>query len=62
MSNVCQGTGFADIAQRCKNIRLLLMDADGVLTDGSMYYVPGPDGSMVETKGFNSQDGVSLHM
>lgn len=42
------------------NIELLLMDVDGVLTDGRLYNVPGPDGKMVETKGFDSQDGISL--
>jgi len=36
------------------------MDVDGVLTDGSLYYLPGPDGKIVETKGFNAQDGISL--
>ena len=36
------------------------MDVDGVLTDGRLYLVPGPDGKMVETKGFDSQDGISL--
>lgn len=41
-------------------IRLLLMDVDGVLTDGKLYNVPGPDGSMVETKAFDSQDGIGL--
>lgn len=41
-------------------IRLLLMDVDGVLTDGRLYNVPGPDGAMVETKGFDSTDGIAL--
>jgi 3-deoxy-D-manno-octulosonate 8-phosphate phosphatase (KDO 8-P phosphatase) len=41
-------------------IRLLLMDVDGVLTDGKLYNVPDPAGNMVETKGFDTQDGVSL--
>jgi 3-deoxy-D-manno-octulosonate 8-phosphate phosphatase (KDO 8-P phosphatase) len=36
------------------------MDVDGVLTDGKLYNVPGPDGRMVETKAFDSQDGISL--
>jgi 3-deoxy-D-manno-octulosonate 8-phosphate phosphatase (KDO 8-P phosphatase) len=36
------------------------MDVDGVLTDGRLYNVPGPDGQMVETKGFDSQDGIAL--
>jgi len=40
--------------------RLLLMDVDGVLTDGKLLNVPGPDGRMVETKAFDSQDGISL--
>jgi 3-deoxy-D-manno-octulosonate 8-phosphate phosphatase (KDO 8-P phosphatase) len=36
------------------------MDVDGVLTDGRLYHVPGPDGQMYETKGFDSQDGIAL--
>jgi 3-deoxy-D-manno-octulosonate 8-phosphate phosphatase (KDO 8-P phosphatase) len=36
------------------------MDVDGVLTDGKLYNVPGPDGKMAETKGFDSQDGIGL--
>jgi|SRR5579871_1373582 len=47
----------ADIAAQ---IRLLLMDVDGVLTDGKLYNVPGPDGEMVESKGFDTQDGIAL--
>ena len=42
------------------NIRLLLMDVDGVLTDGKVYDVPDPAGNMVETKGFDTQDGIAL--
>lgn len=49
-----------DIAQLASKIRLLLMDVDGVLTDGKLYNVPGPDGKMAETKGFDSQDGIAL--
>jgi len=49
-----------DIAQLASRIRLLLMDVDGVLTDGKLYNVPGPDGRMAETKGFDSQDGIAL--
>jgi 3-deoxy-D-manno-octulosonate 8-phosphate phosphatase (KDO 8-P phosphatase) len=36
------------------------MDVDGVLTNGKLYYVPDSQGRMVETKGFDSQDGISL--
>jgi 3-deoxy-D-manno-octulosonate 8-phosphate phosphatase (KDO 8-P phosphatase) len=41
-------------------IKVLLMDVDGVLTDGRLYLVPGHDGKLVETKGFDSQDGIAL--
>jgi 3-deoxy-D-manno-octulosonate 8-phosphate phosphatase (KDO 8-P phosphatase) len=41
-------------------IRLLLMDVDGVLTDGRLYNLPDAQGNMVETKGFDSQDGIAL--
>ena len=50
----------ADISKLASRIRLLLMDVDGVLTDGRLYNVPGPDGKMAETKGFDSQDGIAL--
>ena len=49
-----------DLTQLAAPIRLLLMDVDGVLTDGKLYNVPGPDGKMAETKGFDSQDGIAL--
>jgi 3-deoxy-D-manno-octulosonate 8-phosphate phosphatase (KDO 8-P phosphatase) len=48
-----------ELQQRAAKIRLLLMDVDGVLTDGRLYNVPGPEG-IVETKSFNSQDGIAL--
>lgn len=51
----------ADVLERAKKIKVILMDVDGVLTDGKLYYFPGPDGSIVETKGFNSHDGLGLH-
>src|SRR5688572_4699193 len=41
-------------------VRLLLMDVDGVLTDGKLYNVPDASGRMVESKGFDSQDGIAL--
>lgn len=36
------------------------MDVDGVLTNGHLYLVPDAQGKMVETKGFDSQDGIAL--
>jgi 3-deoxy-D-manno-octulosonate 8-phosphate phosphatase (KDO 8-P phosphatase) len=41
-------------------VKLLLMDVDGVLTDGKLYNVPGPSGTIFESKGFDSQDGIAL--
>ncbi len=49
-----------DLTASARGIRLLLMDCDGVMTDGKLYNVPAPDGSMVETKGFDTQDGIAL--
>jgi 3-deoxy-D-manno-octulosonate 8-phosphate phosphatase (KDO 8-P phosphatase) len=48
------------VMELAAHVKLLLMDVDGVLTDGRLYNVPGPTGAMVETKGFDSQDGISL--
>lgn len=50
----------ADVAARAAKIKLLLMDVDGVMTDGKLYNVPAPDGKMAESKGFDSQDGIAL--
>src|SRR6476659_6956687 len=49
-----------DVQQRAAKIRLLLMDVDGVLTNGKLINVPGPDGKIFETKMFDSQDGIAL--
>lgn len=46
--------------ERAARIKLLLMDVDGVMTDGRLYNVPDASGNMVETKGFDSQDGIAL--
>ncbi len=49
-----------DLTERASKIKLLLMDVDGVWTDGKLYYAPGPDGQIIETKAFNTQDGIAL--
>jgi 3-deoxy-D-manno-octulosonate 8-phosphate phosphatase (KDO 8-P phosphatase) len=49
-----------NIAELAAGIKLLLMDVDGVLTDGKLYNVPDPNGNMVETKAFDTQDGIAL--
>ena len=48
------------LSERAARVRLLLMDCDGVLTDGTVYFLPGPDGSVAETKGFDCHDGIAL--
>ena len=37
-----------DLHAKAAQIKLLLMDVDGVLTNGRLYHVPGPDGKIVE--------------
>jgi 3-deoxy-D-manno-octulosonate 8-phosphate phosphatase (KDO 8-P phosphatase) len=46
--------------ERASKIKLLLMDCDGVLTDGRIYLLEGPDGKLFETKTFNTKDGIAL--
>jgi 3-deoxy-D-manno-octulosonate 8-phosphate phosphatase (KDO 8-P phosphatase) len=45
---------------RASKIKLLLMDVDGVMTNGKLYHLPDKEGNMIETKGFDSQDGIAL--
>jgi YrbI family 3-deoxy-D-manno-octulosonate 8-phosphate phosphatase len=44
------------LTDRARNVRLLCVDVDGVLTDGGMYY--GPDGEVL--KKFNTRDAMGL--
>lgn len=55
-----EGALDKDLKARAAKIKLLLMDVDGVLTDGKLYFVPDSAGNMVETKAFDSQDGIGL--
>lgn len=50
----------AELDARAAKVKLLLMDVDGVLTDGRLFHFPDASGAMVETKGFDSQDGIAL--
>lgn len=47
-----------DILEKAAQIRLVIFDVDGVLTDGSLYL--GDDGQ--EYKAFNSKDGLGMKM
>lgn len=44
--------------KRIARVKLLILDVDGVLTDGGLYY--GPDGTM--SKRFNVQDGIGISL
>ena len=46
------------IIQKATNIKLLVLDVDGVLTDGKIYITD--DGS--EYKGFHSRDGIGIKL
>jgi 3-deoxy-D-manno-octulosonate 8-phosphate phosphatase (KDO 8-P phosphatase) len=47
-----------DAEQRARRIKVLLFDVDGVLTDGSIVVMPGPDGKGIEVKSFSAHDGM----
>jgi 3-deoxy-D-manno-octulosonate 8-phosphate phosphatase (KDO 8-P phosphatase) len=49
-----------NVQQLASKVQLLLMDVDGVMTDGKFLLVPMPDGSVVEAKAFDSQDGSGI--
>ncbi|MBT3566306.1 MAG: 3-deoxy-manno-octulosonate-8-phosphatase KdsC [Porticoccus sp.] len=51
-------TSNQKILSRAKSIRLLLLDVDGVLTDGRLYF--GNNGE--ELKAFNIQDGLGIRL
>ena len=46
------------ISQKCKKIKLVLTDVDGVLTDGGMYY--SDKGELL--KKFNTRDGMGVEL
>ncbi len=50
----------ATLKSKAKKIRVLLMDVDGVLTDGRIWLQSWPDGTAHEIKGFNAHDGQGL--
>ena len=49
----------SDALERARRIRLMILDVDGVLTDGTLWY--GARG-IEELKGFHSADGLGLQM
>jgi 3-deoxy-D-manno-octulosonate 8-phosphate phosphatase (KDO 8-P phosphatase) len=49
-----------ELLARAARIRVLLMDVDGVMTDGTYWQIPDGRGGLFETKAFDSQDGIAL--
>jgi 3-deoxy-D-manno-octulosonate 8-phosphate phosphatase (KDO 8-P phosphatase) len=47
-----------DVIEKAKNIRIVIFDVDGVLTDGSLYLTDAGE----EIKAFNSRDGHGMKM
>jgi 3-deoxy-D-manno-octulosonate 8-phosphate phosphatase (KDO 8-P phosphatase) len=47
---------------RAKKIKVLLMDVDGVLTDGRIWLLSRRDGTASEIKGFSAYDGAGLKL
>jgi 3-deoxy-D-manno-octulosonate 8-phosphate phosphatase (KDO 8-P phosphatase) len=45
---------------RAKNIKVLIFDVDGVLTDGQIFVIPDANGHGVEAKGFSAHDGLGI--
>jgi len=50
---------------RARNIKLIVFDVDGVLTDGQIYVLPessAPDAHGIEFKGFTAHDGLGISL
>ncbi len=45
-----------------RRIRLVVFDVDGVMTDGGVYMGTTSEGSLVELKRFNVQDGLGIRI
>jgi 3-deoxy-D-manno-octulosonate 8-phosphate phosphatase (KDO 8-P phosphatase) len=48
------------LKERALQIKLLLMDVDGTMTDGGVTLLSQPDGSALEIKTFDAHDGQGL--
>ena len=53
-------TFSSDAEERARRVQLILMDVDGVLTDGSILLLPGGPDGVQEVKTFNVHDGVGI--
>jgi 3-deoxy-D-manno-octulosonate 8-phosphate phosphatase (KDO 8-P phosphatase) len=53
---------LADAQARARNIKVLIFDVDGVLTDGTFSFIQQPDGSAIEVKPFSAHDGLGISL
>src|SRR5947199_23861 len=51
-----------DVVKRAKQIKVVLMDVDGTITDGSVTLLSQPDGSALEIKTFDAHDGQGISL
>jgi 3-deoxy-D-manno-octulosonate 8-phosphate phosphatase (KDO 8-P phosphatase) len=45
-----------------RRVRAVLLDADGVMTDGGIYMSAGAEGKVSEARRFHVHDGIAVHM
>lgn len=54
--NTCYGKVDSELLTRLSNIKLMVFDVDGTITDGGIYY----DNNDIELKRFDSKDGLGI--
>ena len=52
----------ASLKKRAAKIKVVLMDVDGTITDGSVTLLSQPDGSALEIKSFDAHDGQGISL
>jgi YrbI family 3-deoxy-D-manno-octulosonate 8-phosphate phosphatase len=50
----------ARLKERARSVKLVLMDIDGVLTNGLIYHFVNTAGDLVEFKGVHAQDSIAM--
>jgi 3-deoxy-D-manno-octulosonate 8-phosphate phosphatase (KDO 8-P phosphatase) len=53
---------YLDTTARANRVKVLLFDVDGVLTNGDITVMPGPDGKGIEVKSFHAHDGLGISL
>jgi 3-deoxy-D-manno-octulosonate 8-phosphate phosphatase (KDO 8-P phosphatase) len=59
---IAGGKSNRTLNARAKKVRVLLVDVDGVLTDGRIWLLSRRDGTASEIKGFSAYDGAGLKL